>query len=325
MRGTHKVQIQNKRVRYEFELRRNLTVLRGDSATGKTTLVDMVQEHMDNGDASSIQVQCDKPCYVLSGATWKGQLSEMRDAIVFIDEGNPFVFSDSFAAAIQQTDNYYVIVSREGLSNLPYSVTEIYGIRTSGKYGGLKQHYHEFYRIYGEALAGGDVRPGAVITEDSHSGFQFFQSVCAKQGIVCISSAGKSNLLKAARAQGQEQELLLIADGAAFGSEMDRVMKYLKGHPSVRLYVPESFEWLILSANPLKDSEIPDILENPALWIESKEYFSWERFFTRLLTERTHGTWLQYGKGQLNPAYLRESVQAAILEEMPGIQFGSLE
>lgn len=39
MKGTHKVQIQNKRVRYEFELRRNLTVLRGDSASGKTILV----------------------------------------------------------------------------------------------------------------------------------------------------------------------------------------------------------------------------------------------------------------------------------------------
>ena len=161
MKGTHKVQIQNKCVRYEFELRRNLTVLRGDSASGKTTLVDLVQEHMDNGDNSSVQVTCDKGCFVLGGATWRGQLSEMRDSIVFIDEGNPFAFSDEFSHAIQQTDNYYVIVSREGLPNLPYSVTEIYGIRSSGKYGGLKQHYHEFYRIYGENITGG---------ADPHSG-----------------------------------------------------------------------------------------------------------------------------------------------------------
>lgn len=47
---------------------------------------------------------------------------------------------------------HYVIVSREGLSALPYSVEEIYGIRTSGKYGTLKQSYHEFYRIYGQEL-----------------------------------------------------------------------------------------------------------------------------------------------------------------------------
>ena len=62
---------------------------------------------MDNGDNSSVQVTCDKGCFVLGGATWRGQLSEMRDSIVFIDEGNPFVFSDEFSHAIQQTDNYY--------------------------------------------------------------------------------------------------------------------------------------------------------------------------------------------------------------------------
>ena len=110
----------------------------------------MVQEHINNGNDSSIQLICDKPCYVLEGVTWKGQLSEMHDGIVFIDEGNFFVFSDEFSETIRKTDNYYVIVSREGMPNLPYSVTKIYGIRTNGKYGGLKQQYHEFYRIYGE-------------------------------------------------------------------------------------------------------------------------------------------------------------------------------
>ena len=126
MKGIHKVSIENKRVRYEFELRRNLTVLRGDSATGKTTLIDMIQEHINNGEDSSIQLFCDKACYVLEGATWKGQLSEIHDSIVFIDDGNPFVLTDEFAEQIKATDNYYVIVSREGLPNLPYSVRDLW-------------------------------------------------------------------------------------------------------------------------------------------------------------------------------------------------------
>ena len=320
MKGIHQVQIQNKRVRYAFELRRNLTVLRGDSATGKTTLIDMVQEHINSGDDSSIQLTCDKSCYVLEGATWKGQLSEMRDSIVFIDEGNPFIFTDEFSETIQKTDNYYVIVSREGLPNLPYSVTEIYGIRTSGKYGSLKQHYHEFYRIYGEGSMNEDVRPGTVVTEDSNAGFQFFLDVCEQNGIQCVSSGGKSNLLQTAKKQNADESILLIADGAAFGSEMDRVMKFLKAHKNVMLYVPESFEWLILSANPLKDASVQDILDDPSAHIESKEYFSWERFFTRLLTDHTHGTWLQYSKGQINPSYLKGNVRDAILAVMKHIK-----
>ena len=44
MKGIHRIIVQNKRVKYDFELRRNITVLRGDSATGKTNLVEMIRE-----------------------------------------------------------------------------------------------------------------------------------------------------------------------------------------------------------------------------------------------------------------------------------------
>lgn len=72
------------------------------------------------------------------------QLADLSQSIVFIDEGNAFTASKEFAAAIQKTDNYYVLVTREGLETLPYSVTEIYGIRTSKHFGDLKQTYNEF-------------------------------------------------------------------------------------------------------------------------------------------------------------------------------------
>lgn len=147
MKGIHHIFIQNKRLRYDFEVRRNLTVIRGDSATGKTTLIEMIQDYIDCGNASGIELSSDKKCFVLQGATWKGQLSEIRDSVVFIDEGNLFVTSNEFAEAIKGTDNYYVIVTRVGLSNLPYSVEEIYGIRLSGHHSGLKQQENEFYKI----------------------------------------------------------------------------------------------------------------------------------------------------------------------------------
>lgn len=149
MTGIHHVIIQNKRIHYEFDLRRNITILKGDSATGKTTLIEMIQEHMDQGSDSMVTIQSDKRCGVISGNTWKGQLSEFTDSLIFIDEGNSFVLTDEFARAIKQSDNYYVIVSREGLPNLPYSVDEIYGIHKSGKYADFKQCYQEFYHIYG--------------------------------------------------------------------------------------------------------------------------------------------------------------------------------
>lgn len=40
MRGKHRVIVSTKRLKYDFEIRKNLTIIRGDSATGKTTLVN---------------------------------------------------------------------------------------------------------------------------------------------------------------------------------------------------------------------------------------------------------------------------------------------
>lgn len=319
MIGTHRVVVQNKRIRYDFEIKRNITVIRGDSATGKTALVDMIREYFENGNASAIDLTCDKECTVLEGRTWAGQLSMMRDCIVFIDEGNDFIMSKEFADAIQNTDNYYVIVSREGISTLPYSVEEIYGIRDSGKYGTLKRTYNEFYHLYPMTDYRESFKPEIVITEDSNSGFQFFREICEKGQINCISAQGKSKIF-AAVVKRPDDEVLVVADGAAFGSEMEKMMRLIKGYPMVKLYLPESFEWVILKSGIVEDGSIRKMLEHPEEYIESGEYFSWERYFTAQLIRYTQNSYLKYTKKQLNPVYLQEKMSDKILEVMERIK-----
>ena len=319
MNGTHRIIVQNKRIRYDFEIKRNITVIRGDSATGKTTLVDIIREYYENGTASAVELNCDKECTVLEGRTWIGQLSLMKDCIVFIDEGNDFVMSNEFAAAIQNTDNYYVIVTREGIPSLPYSVDEIYGIRNSGKYGILKRTYNEFYHLYQENDYHQTFKPEQMITEDSNSGYQFFQAVCEKENeIQCVSAQGKSNIFTTVL-KNSDKKVLVIADGAAFGSEMEKIMKLIKHHPNMALYLPESFEWLILKSGLIEDESIVTILEHPEEYVESKEYFSWERYFTSLLIQKTQDSYLKYSKSNLNPVYLQNNEMKKILKVMEGI------
>ena len=320
MKGKHRVVIQNKRIRYDFEVKRNITVIRGDSATGKTALVDMVREYYENGSASAVELQCDKECTVLEGRTWSAQLSMMQDSIVFIDEGNSFVMSDDFAEAIQNTDNYYVIVTREGIPSLPYSVDEVYGIRNSGKYGTLKRTYNEFYRLYQIEDYTFPVCPERVITEDSNSGYQFFQGVCDQEAkISCISAQGKSNIFGLVT-KFTVENVLVIADGAAFGSEMGKMVRLIKNYTNIKLYLPESFEWLVLRSGLIEDSNIKKVLEYPEEQIESSEYFSWERYFTAQLIKFTQGSYLKYTKRQLNPVYLQGKIIDKILAVMEGIK-----
>ncbi len=319
MKGKHRVIVSTKRLKYEFELRRNLTIIQGDSATGKTTLVDMIRDFVNNPSGTPVDVVCDKKCYVIEGSLWKEQLSGISDCIVFIDEGNEFIRTIDFADTIQKTDNYYVIITRESLPALPYSVEEIYGIRTSGRYGTLKQSYHEFYRIYGINTDEDKVIPEILITEDSNSGYQFFEQMCAENGLKCESMNGKSNVFHYLN-KHKDKKILVVADGAAFGSEIDRVLQVICGRKNIALYLPESFEWMVLNASVMKNNKVRDILNDPSEHVESKWYFSWERFFTAVLIEQTKDTYLAYAKRKLNPAYLNDSIKDSILRQMKMIE-----
>lgn len=319
MKGSYDIVVSNAKVRYEFAIRRNITIVKGNSATGKTTLVEMIQEYYESGRRSGIELRCDRTCRVLAGRDWNVLLASVHESIVFIDEDNEFLTTDEFARAVRESDNYYVIVTREGLPNLPYSVEEIYGIRESGKYASLKRTYNEFYHIYGKVEIGKLLHPEKVIVEDSNSGYEFFKSLSTKKNYDVISAGGKSNIF-AKIIRHLDENVLIIADGAAFGAEMDRVMKIVQQKEKVTLFLPESFEWLILKSGIINDTDLEEILEKPEKFIESREHFSWERFFTSLLMELTRGTYLKYSKRKLNESYLQENMISKIIKQINGIE-----
>ena len=314
MKGKYSVFVQNNRLRYEFTISRNITIIRGDSATGKTTLLDLLNAYDRDGESSGVLVKCDVPCVVIGGQRWEENLQFIHNSIVFIDECNRFIKSEDFAVRVKESDNYFVIVTRDDLPNLPYSVKEIYGIRESGKYAGLKQVYNEFYCLYGELENAELAQEDVVIAEDSNAGFDFFSSLCDGR-LKCISANGKSNVFKALQ-KHREEKVLVIADGA----EMEKVMQLIRIGRRIALYLPESFEWLILNAGIFDDSELKAILNAPSEYVDSQEFFSWERFFTDLLVKKSHGTYLQYNKRSLNKAYLQEKIKNKIVNTMSPIK-----
>jgi hypothetical protein len=317
MKGKYHITVQNNRLRYELTVRRNITIIRGDSATGKTTLINLIEQAATLGENSGVEVVCERPCRTLSGNDWSLILPSIHEQIVFLDEENQFVKSQEFASAVKESDNYFVIITRENLPNLPYSVQEIYGIHASGKYHDLRRTYNEFYQIYSHEMYVGKLKPDTIVVEDSNSGYEFFHAVCIDQGIDCLSANGKSNLRQTVPFDAGQ--VLVVADGAAIGSEMNELYRLMELVPSVKCYLPESFEWLILKSGQIDGKTIQDILQHPEDFIESKEYFSWERFFTAKLIEFTKDTYLKYTKSHLNEAYLQGKTKQDILDVIEGI------
>lgn len=318
MKGKHRIVVKNNRLHYEFEIKRNITIIQGDSATGKTTLINMLRQAENLGESSGIDVISDVPCRILEGNNWKIILENSSGNIFFTDEENSFINTEEFASMVKESDNYFVLITRENLYNLPYSVDEIYGLHESGKYHDTRKVYQQMYHIYSieEKFP---IEPEKIIVEDSNSGYEFFKKISAEKNIACLSAGGKSNIFSLIKRQSAG-EICVVADGAAIGPEMNRLYKETLKKKNIHLYLPESFEWLILSSGLISDKDIKTMLEEPENYIDSTEYFSWERFFTKLLVTRTEETYLKYSKSKLNSNYLHEKNKERIVNMMQGIK-----
>lgn len=315
MKGTYKIKISNSKVSFSLELERNITIICGNSATGKTTLIGLIRDYEQLGKASGVTIQCKKPCRVLSNVDWKYRLDAIHDSIVFLDEGNEFVRSQDFAHAIRDTDNYYVIINRESLSQLPYSVNSILKLKTTSR---KKVTYIRSYPEYSNLAEPIEQinRMDEIITEDSNSGYDMFSRIAQDNGVSCLSAQGKSNIFSFLANHSGDQ-ILVIADGAAFGAELEKIYKLQEvSTGKIRLYLPESFEWLLLKSGVLGNKTPHDILADPAAHIESRDFFSWEQYFTALLVDLTRNTYLHYNKNRLNPVYLQPANIEKVLDAM---------
>lgn len=318
MKGKVKIVVSTKRLRYELNLRRNITIIQGDSATGKTTLIQIINDYLSGKTGPGTEVLCDKKCVVLSGDMESAliRLKRLSNAVVFVDEQERFLYSKEFAREVLHSDCYFVFVTRDGLHMLSYSVNEIYCLRNSGYYQNTRQVYNSMHQIYPETKKNEKMLPDMFLTEDSNSGYEMYSEICREKEMVCNSAEGKSNiagyLLK-----NKDKKILAIVDGAAFGADMRNAMHALKVSKNSSIWTPESFEYLILQSGMIQEEGLSKILENPGEVIESGEHCSWERYFTWLLEEYTKNTIYAYSKKKLNPNYLTKGNLEKMKKVMP--------
>jgi hypothetical protein len=82
------------------------------------------------------------------------------------------------------------------------------------------------------------------------------------------------------------------------------------------VYLPESFEWVILASGVVDGNRIKNMLGHTEDFVESGEFFSWERFFTHVLVQETKDTYLRNTKAELNDAYLNKRIMKSALVSM---------
>ncbi len=101
-------------------------------------------------------------------------------------------------------------------------------------------------------------------------------------------------------------------------------------NPSIYFKNTYDGSWIMddLSKQMIKDVDQSEVLGPRIIeflmamddYIESSLYFSWERFFTRLLMNKTQDSYLKYSKKSLNSAYLKNGYPEKICNEMAYIR-----
>lgn len=123
MKGLYFVKVSSSTVVYQFSINRNITIISGDSGTGKTILIERIADY--NNKVPGISVSCRVPCIAIGYSKyWKNDILEYRnkECILLMDEDFSEIFTTKeFADIVKFSNCYYVLATRKNIKTLPYS------------------------------------------------------------------------------------------------------------------------------------------------------------------------------------------------------------
>lgn len=174
MVGRYKLEINGLKVKYKIAIERQITIIKGDSGTGKSTLWKVVSEALKGSKGYSSNMI--EKIYTLDELSpWEMLIKTLKNKIIFIDENSRYVYSSDFAEVAQRSDNYFVIISRRSLDNMVYSYKSIYELKTN-KNNGICET--ELIYKFRDNIGNNTVNNhNMVICEDRKSGYQMMKLI----------------------------------------------------------------------------------------------------------------------------------------------------
>ena len=316
MRGRVDIELNTPQIVYRMSLTRNITLVRGDSGSGKSYLCDLLRQAAANVEDVMLTLSQKVDFLVMPEVTtdprisrsWDEIIKSCNDTIIFIDETCDCLKSGVFSQVIQDTTNYYVLFSRGTHADIPYSVDSILYFDKELSDIGPRVTSRQ---LRPESLATQQLAPSLIVTEDEKAGFVIYKHMYS---IPVVSAKSKTKIVKKLKSLAMQDKdgILLVVDGAAFGAEIEKVSDLLQGlFKNSYVFMPESFEWILLHSPVFV--EVPDIeiiLYKYLEIIDWSRYFSAERFFTSIIKELTKKLGLEaYDKSvtSLDSIFLQES------------------
>lgn len=319
MKGKHLISITSRRAEYRLELERKISVIKGNSGTGKSSVIRLISDYLELGKDSGIKLTISSSASVLvltNSSDWEKILPSVGNTILFFDEDVRYIYTEAFQRELWTADCYAVIISRSGqFTGLPFAISSIYELVTE-KNG--KSTITTMYRFYEEKKDKTDF--DLVMTEDSNSGYEMAKFAFASDSTEVVSAHGnasvRSSLMKTA---GNHKNICVNVDGAAFGSYIEPLLKFAELQGTTMIAAPESFEFILLHLDAIRKYLSSDSgeLTRTYDYCDSKEYITWERYYESLLNQiATEHFGFAYAKAKLNPYFLNGKCAEMFIEQI---------
>lgn len=288
MKGHVDIIVRSMNISYEISLDRQISVIRGQSASGKTEFVRQIDLYWGDASHNGVQIESKYPVrHLVDEEYWENRIRDNPGVVWVADEADACLLrknESKLAAAIKHSDSYFILITRSAMKSLPYSINSIFELelrfeddRPKNVAVPLKS-----LRYLDKPL---NWMPSNVLVEGEGTDLTFFRSTLALREDKVLTCKGRGNCYKRVDKlfKAGKDEIFLIIDGAAFGCCIEDVNALLQAGYALMVVAYESFEWLLLAS---VCGNIPE-LQHTENFCDSKKWFSWERYYTSLLESRS--------------------------------------
>lgn len=300
------IEIGKSSVVYSLTLEHRINILNGNSGTGKSYILELINLFNQNNKTVSINTNNNIEIYTFNRETYKlyPQAYSKQNCLFIIDEDD-YIYINRLIRSLHIT-SMILIISRK----------EIYteSINIKGVYKLEKLDNIIYNTPYLDKEPKFNIRSfnnySTVIIEDSNSGYKFFQYFIyhyLKYDIPVLSSQSNVKIVETIKNNHLKGNILIIADGSDFGGIYFKLIKEIyKLERNINLYflLPESFEYILLKSlfmkpiSPLSDTTYYND-------VELLEFTSGsiEKGAEKILYNITKDKYYEYKKSRLNKCY----------------------
>ncbi len=263
---------------FEAELTSRMTLINGLSGKGKTTLVDYLFSPQYEGVREVILSDASYDIVYGNPALKTISSQESKKIFIFDEDIN---LNDRRLSVIfhNVTDCYFVMITRDPIKTLSYSIEDIYTFMADGKRHWLEKYVDKHVSKWAPGKKGVSV----FVIEDSGYGYDWFCRFLNDTAIAVKSAGGKGNVHKlCSNLLERKQDIIcfLAIDWCAYGWHINSLIE-LSDDRLVLNRSYKSFEYMLLNTTLLKG--LTDLKEIPDNVLE-------ERYYEELIFRITENT-----------------------------------